>query len=207
MDQEKIVKAINELKKDKKERKFKQSLDMIINLKGFDAKKESVNLFIQLPHNIKEKKIAGFLNKKSELLTTLTKPEFEPYKDKKKAKALAKKFDFFVSAASLMPLVAATFGKFLGPTGKMPSPQLGIVTEESDARLTELIKKIQNTLRVKSKEPSLKFCIGKDGMKESDIAENALVAYKAIVAALPRNKENIRNVLIKFTMTKPIKVE
>ena len=31
-----------------------------------------------------------------------------------------------------MPVVATTFGRALGPTGKMPSPQLGIVANEDD---------------------------------------------------------------------------
>jgi large subunit ribosomal protein L1 len=207
MEKAQIIKALGELRKNQKARKFKQSVDLIINLKNFDIKKESVNLFIALPHKIKEKKIAAFLNKKMPGIDTITKPEFDAYKDKKKAKALAKGYGFFIAHASLMPAVAATFGKFLGPSGKMPAPQLGIVTEETEAKIKEMIKKINNTARVKSKEPSLKFCVAKEDMKDDEIVENMLVAYNAVLNALPRNKENISSVKIKFTMSKPIKIE
>jgi len=207
MEKGQVVKALAEIRKEIKPRKFKQSVDLIINLKSFDAKKESVNLFISLPHKVKDKKIAAFLSKKSGVVQTITKPEFDNYKDKKKAKNLAKDFDFFIAHASLMPSVAATFGKFLGPSGKMPSPQLGVITEESDAKINDIIKKAEKIVRIKSKEPSLKLCIGKEVMKDEEIADNVMTAYNAILNALPRNKDNISSVMIKFTMSKAIKLE
>ena len=56
-----LKKALEELRKGK-ERKFDQTVDLIINLQKFDTKKENVNLFINVPHKIKEKKIAAFLS-------------------------------------------------------------------------------------------------------------------------------------------------
>ena len=44
-------------------------------------------------------------------------------------------------------------------------------------------------------------------MKDDDIVENILASHKAIVAALPRGKDNIRSIMIKFTMTKPEKIK
>jgi ribosomal protein L1 len=34
-----------------------------------------------------------------------------------------------------------------------------------------------------------------------------MVAYNGIVNALPTKKENVKNVMIKLTMSKPVKVE
>lgn len=206
MEKEKVIKALEEIRKEKK-RNFNQSVDLIINLKDFDMKKDSVNLFVQLPHKIKDVKIGAFLNKKSSIIETVTKDDFGKYKDKKKAKALAKQYDFFIASASVMPQVAAIFGKYLGPMGKMPSPQTGIITEEIEDKIREVSAKYDKIVRVKSKEPSLKISVGKENMKDDEISENIIQAYNTILNALPRKKENIRSVMIKLTMSKPIKVE
>ena len=57
-NEEKFMKAIEALKADKsKEIKFDQTVDLIINLKEFDVRRQAFNLFIQVPNKIKEKKI------------------------------------------------------------------------------------------------------------------------------------------------------
>tara|TARA_Y100000310_G_C20594276_1_gene769682 strand:- start:57 stop:677 length:621 start_codon:yes stop_codon:yes gene_type:complete len=205
MDKEKVLESLKKLRKENKQRKFSQSVDLIVNLKSFNDKKESVNLFLNLPHKIKEMKIGAFLKKTSQLVDTITR--FDEYKDKKKLKKLIKNYDFFISSAALMPAVATSFGKYLGPVGKMPSPQLGIIREESEAEIKKTLEKYEKIVRVKSKEPSLKFSIGNEAMKDEDVSENILLAYNKILNALPKKKENIRNVMIKFTMGKPVKLE
>ena len=206
MKKESILKAFEELRKQEK-RKFVQTAELIINLRNFDVKKQSVNLFVELPYKIKEKKICAFLTKKSALVDTITKAEFEDYKEKKVLKKLIKKYDFFISVAGLMPSVATSFGKVLGPAGKMPSPQLGILMTENDNSIKEILEKVNKITKIKSKEPSLKISIGKENMKDEEIAENVMAIYSKVLEALPRKKENLRSVLIKFTMSKPQKIE
>jgi large subunit ribosomal protein L1 len=205
MKKENILKVLKELRKEKK-RKFSQTVDLIINLRNFDIKKQNINLFANLPHKVKEKKVCAFLNKKSDKVETIIKTEFGKYKGKE-GKKLVKKYDFFIAVASLMPAVATSFGRVLGPAGKMPSPQLGILMNEEDKAVGEILEKINKTTRIKSKEPSLKIAIGKENMKDEEIAENALTIYNAIFKVLPRKKENLKSILIKFTMGKPAKVE
>jgi len=202
----KLEEAIQELRKAKK-RNFEQSIDLIVNLKKFDAKKENISTMISLPHKIKEKKICGFLNKKSDVVYTITQPEFIKYKEKKDAKKLAKSFDFFIASVKLMPAVATAFGKVLGPAGKMPSPQLGIVTQETEEEIKKIIEKVEKIVKVRIKEPSVKVCIGKESMDDKQIIENAREFYQNLVNVLPTKKENVKNVMIKLTMGKPIKVE
>ena len=200
-----LEKALVELRKGK-ERKFDQTVDLIVNLQKFDLKKNSVNLFISVPNKIKDKKIAGFLETKNPNVETITKEQFKKYSDKKELKKLVKKFDFFIAQASLMPKVATAFGRVLGPAGKMPSPQLGIVMNADEKTITELKKKVNNSVKIKTKEASVKLAVGKQSMKDEDIIENALTIYNALLKELPRDKENIKNVELKFTMTKPQKI-
>ena len=66
-----LQKALEELRKNK-ERKFDQTADLIINLQKFDVKKSQLNLIITLPHKIKDKKVAGFLEVKNNNVDTIT---------------------------------------------------------------------------------------------------------------------------------------
>jgi large subunit ribosomal protein L1 len=211
VSKEDFIKALEEVRKADKEsgseRKFSQTVDLIINLKDFDIKRYSINTFASLPHKIKDKKIAGFLEKKSGVLDTITKAEFDEFKDKKKLKRLVKEYDFFIASAKLMPLVASTFGRALGPAGKMPSPQLGVVMVEDDNAIKELMKKVSSVVKLRTKEPTIKVAIGKQTDKDEDLAENAMVIYNEVFKNLPRQKENLRSILIKFTMSKPAKVK
>ncbi len=203
---EQLKNALTELRKGK-ERKFDQTVDLIINLQKFDIKKNSLNIFISVPNKIKDKKVCGFLESRNKDIETITPEEFKKYSDKKKLKKLVKKFDFFIAQASLMPKVATTFGRALGPSGKMPSPQLGIILNADEKTIKETIKKVGNSIKIKTKEPSIKIPIGKQSMDDDKIIENILTVYEAVLKNLPKNKENIKNLEIKFTMTKPIKIK
>lgn len=203
---EDLKKALIELRKEK-ERKFNQTIDLIINLQKYDFKKNTLNLFVSVPHKIKEKKICAFLEIKNKNVETITKEEFKRYSDKKELKKLVKKFDFFIAEASLMPKIATIFGRVLGPVGKMPSPQLGILTNTNEKTINELKMKINNSIKIRTKEASVKLAIGKQDMKDEEIIENILVVYNSVLKGLLKEKDNIKNIEIKFTMTKPQKIK
>jgi len=204
--QEDITNALKELRKENV-RKFDQSVDLIINLQKFDIKRSAVNLFAFVPNKIKEKKIAAFLEGQSDLIDTITKEDFKKYNDKKVLKKLVEKYDFFIAQASVMPKVATTFGRVLGPTGKMPSPQLGIILNADEKTINELKEKINSSIKIRAKESSIKLAIGKQSMKDEAIIENVMSIFNGVLKELPRNMENIKNVELKFTMTKPIKIK
>ncbi|MCW8965501.1 MAG: hypothetical protein OQK82_02260 [Candidatus Pacearchaeota archaeon] len=204
--EEQLKQALENLRKGK-ERKFDQTVDLIVNLQKFNVKKDTVNFFISVPHKIKEKKIGAFLEVKHKDIDTITPDQFKKYNDKKELKKLVKKYDFFIAQASLMPKVATTFGRVLGPAGKMPSPQMGIIMNADDKIIEELKGKINNSIKIRTKESSIKLPIGKQSMKDEELIENIEAVYNRIVKELPREKENIKNVEVKFTMTKPEKIQ
>ncbi len=201
-----LKQALSELRKNEK-RNFNQSIDLIVNLKSIDFKKDSINTIIKIPYKVKEKKVCGFLTKKSNIVKTITQLDFAKYKDKKQLKKIVKEFDFFIAAATLMPAVATTFGKVLGPSGKMPSPQLGILMKEDEENIKQLLVDIDLSVKLRAKEASIKLIAGKESMKDDQILANIDALYQGIVSALPNKKENVKNVMIKTTMSKPIKVE
>ncbi len=201
----KFKKAIEELRKSEK-RNFDQTVDLAINLKKFNLKKNQINLLVSFPHKIKDKKVCAFFETKNSKVDTVTPNEFKKYNDKKELKKLVKKYDFFIAQASVMPKVATTFGRVLGPAGKMPSPQLGILTNVSDKEVESLKEKINSSLKIRPKETSVKVAVGKESMSDKEILENIMVVYNTVFKELPRDKENIKNIKLKFTMSKPQKI-
>jgi large subunit ribosomal protein L1 len=202
-----FLKEIEKIKSSDKKVNFDQTVDLIINLKEFDVRREAFNIFIQVPNKVKDNKIAGFFEGDSKIIDSIKKEQFSRYKEKKDIKKLVKQYDFFVANAKLMPAVATSFGRVLGPVGKMPSPQLGILPNEEDKMIEGIVNKINSTVKVRVKEPSIKIAIAKESLDNEKIAENALVVYKKILEKLPRKQDNIRNVKIKLTMGKPEKIK
>ncbi len=206
MEFEKQLKqALEELRKEKK-RKFNQTIDLIVNFQKYSHKKNPINLFVTVPHKVKEKKVAAFFQSKSDFVDTITLDEFKKYNDKKELKFLVKKYDFFIAQGILMPKVATTFGRVLGPAGKMPSPQLGIILNADEKSISDLKVKINTSVKIRVKESCVKLAVGKESMKDEEIIENIMSIYNELIKALPREKENIKNVELKFTMTKPQKI-
>ena len=198
--------ALKELRKNSPERNFEQSIDLIINLRDFDIKKQPVNTAVVLPFQIRESKICAFLDKDNSDVDYVVKKEDIARYNSDQIKRLAQEYDFFISMASLMPAVATTFGRILGPLGKMPNPKTGGVIMD-DKFIKDTIQRMKKTASLKTKDNSIKLSIGKQNMPDEQIEQNAEIVYGAILDALPNKKENIKNVMLKFTMSKPIKVK
>lgn len=203
--EEQFQQALEELRKSK-ERKFDQTVELIVNLQKFDLRKSQINFFVNVPYKIKNKKIGAFLESKSQYVDSIVPDEFKKYSSKNELKKLVKNYDFFIAQGSLMPKVAATFGRVLGPAGKMPSPQLGIVLNADEKTISELKEKINTSVKIKTKESSIKIPVGKQSMKNEEIVENMSIIFAEILKNLPRERENIKNIEVKFTMTKPYKI-
>jgi len=204
---EQFLKALKELRKEKK-RNFNQTVDLIINLKEFDVKRDSINIAVMLQYPAKKHKICAFLEKPSIIFDyVVAKKEFERISEKE-LKKIVKDYDFCVALAKLMPDIAKRFGRLLGTAGKMPDPKIGcVIAAEDNAVMSKLAERLRKTVKIKTKEKSVKIAIGKESMSDDQISENAAVVYDAVLAALPKKKASIKNVMFKFTMSKPVKVE
>lgn len=202
-EQNNLEKAFSELRKEKK-RKFTQTVDLIVNLQNYDARKEALNTFLKVPHPT-EKKVCAFLTKKTKIIPCLTEDDFSKYKEKKDMKKLANSFDFFIATPQLMSKIASKFGRVLGPLAKMPSPQGGIIPKEDEATIKETAEKMKSLVRIKNKEASIKLSVGKETMSDKELIENIESLLNNLEKKLPRGKDNIKDAYVKFTMTKPIK--
>lgn len=212
MEKQQIQKALQELQQQPK-RKFVQSYDLIINLKNFSVKTNPIDLFVTLHFSKgKDIKVAAFVDQqlaeaaKEACHLVIRETEFAAYADKKAQKKLAEEYDYFIAQANLMPKVAQAFGKVLGVKGKMPNPKLGCVVPPN-ANLKQLVEKLSKTVRLSAKKGmNLQCVIGKEDQPEDQIIDNILTTYSTTLKQLPEEKQNIKDVLLKFSMGKPVKV-
>jgi len=215
MEKEQIQAALSKAKDISEKRNFKQSYDLIINLRGIDLKKQEhqIDVFVTLPHSRGKKvKVCALVGPELEEHAkgifdfTIMSDNFQKYKDKKDIKKVANGFDFFIAQANIMPKVATVFGRVFGPRGKMPNPKSGSVVPPN-ANLKPLYEKLQKTVRAINKTAPLIQCpIGTEDMDIKDVAENALTVYSSLLQVLPNEKHNIKDIYIKLTMGKPVKV-
>ncbi len=215
MDKGLVVEALGKLGVDKK-RNFSQSYDLIVNLKDLDLKKNEnqVDFFAQLPNGTgRPVGICAFVDTqmaeeaRAVFDAVILADDFPKYKDKKVSRKLARKFDFFVAQANLMPQVATFFGRTLGPKGKMPNPKAGAIIAPK-ANLRQLKENLQRTIRVSARTAPMVQCIvGTEKMGADKSAENLVNVYEQIVHHLPNEEANVKSVLVKLTMSSPVRLK
>lgn len=215
MDNETIKKAIVELREKSQKRNFSQTFDLIINLKDLDFKKpdQQVDFFAQLHYTTGHKvKVCAFVGPETKDSAeaacdkVILEDAFMQYRDKKTVKKLAEEFDYFVAQANLMGKMAATFGRVLGSRGKMPNPKAGCVVPPK-ANLKPLYEKLQKTVKISAKKDPIIHCaIGKETMPDEELIDNIKTIYDQLVHHLPKEKNNIKTVYLKLTMSAPVKL-
>ncbi|MEM0231422.1 MAG: 50S ribosomal protein L1 [Candidatus Woesearchaeota archaeon] len=216
MEKKDVLESLSEVRKNSKKRNFNQSIDLIITLKDLDVKKtdNQRDLFVILPHPpSKSVKVCALVGPESvesakDCHKVISQDEFPQYEaDENKIKKLAKEYDFFVAQANIMPLIAKVFGKVLGRRGKMPNPKAGCIVPPK-TNLKALVEKLQKTVEVKIKNAPMVQCkVGTEEMKDEEIAENIIVVFNNLLHALPNERNNIKSVIVKTTMGKPVKIQ
>jgi len=207
MTDKKIVDIVDKILKDSKklDRKFKQNIDLVFNLKNIDLEvpKNRIDEEIILPHGRgKNAKVAIFASgelalKSKKHVDLLIKPEEigDLAKDKKKSKKIVNNHDFFIAEAPLMPTIGKSLGTVLGPRGKMPKP----VPPQAD--VSGMVKNLRKTVKVRSKTKKTFHTIaGSEEMPKEQIAENIDTIIRRIITSLERGKMNIGSVYVKTTM-------
>lgn len=194
------------------ERGFKQTWDLAINLKGLDLKKPEnrLNLEFSLPagrgKSVKVGVIVDALateakNWGADLI--IRKDEINALaQDKKKLKKIANAIDWFFGEVTLMALIGRSFGTVLGPRGKIPKPL------PPKADVGSLLNRARSLVRVVVKDsPVIHVPVGVEEMKEEDVIRNIEGVYGFVKEKIPKGINNIKNMYLKLTMGRPVKLE
>ncbi len=210
--QEKISEAVNKALESTKERKFVETVEMAFNLKDIDLKNPAnrVQEEVRLPNGRgKELSIAMFASGESAAkaktagITIIDPADIEEMgSDKKIAKKMAKKYDFFLSEIAHMATVGRYLGVVLGPRGKMPRP----VPPKVDPGL--IANGLKGTVIIRSRDKvTFQVAIGTVSQSSDELIENAIAVYNRVVGKLERGAGNIRTLFVKTTMGSSIRVE
>ena len=120
--------------------------------------------------------------------------------NKRESRKFINKYDFFLADTKVMPLVGKTLGQLLGPRGKMPTPV------PFDAPIESFLQRFRSSIKVRTRASlSISCKIGDESMEDADLAINAHAVLTAIEKKLPNGERNIKRIMIKTTMGKPIK--
>lgn len=204
-----LAEMIKEAKAIDKERKFKQSIELIMVFKDIDVKKGfSINETIQLPKTNSPAAICvmasgdmGLKAKNAKADRVIDNDELTRIgANKRESRKLINSFDFFLADTKLMPVVGKVLGQLLGPRGKMPTPV------PFNAPIDSFLERFRSSVRVRVKNSLSMACkIGDESMEDAELASNAHAVLSGIEKKLPNGDKNIRKILIKTTMGKLVK--
>ena len=204
-----LTELIKQVKTGSKERKFKQSIELIINFKDIDVKKGfALNEIVQLPKTSSPATVCviatGDMSQKAKEAkadSVIGTEELDKFAtNKRESRKFINKYDFFLADTKVMPLVGKTLGQLLGPRGKMPTPV------PFDAPIESFLARFRTSIKVRTRASLSIACkIGDESMEDSDLAINAHTVISAIEKKLPNGEKNIKKIMIKSTMSKPIK--
>jgi large subunit ribosomal protein L1 len=202
---EDIVDLIKQALEGSKERKFKESVDIAINLKGVDLSqpKYRIEEEILLPKGRgKDVKVGLFggaeiaAKAKGVADIIIMAEQIEEYADdKRKARKLVGAHNYFVAEAPLMPLIGKRLGPVLGPRGKMPKP----IPPGSDPSM--MIGSLRKTVRVRSKDrKTFHTMVGTKDMSPEDLSANIRAVVTRVTTRLEQGENNIASIYVKTTM-------
>lgn len=205
----KLEEMINQAKTSTKQRKFKQSIEMIIVFKDIDVKKGfALNEVVQLPKTSSPATVCimatgdmGQKAKEAKADAVVGSEELDRFAANKRAsRKFINKYDFFLADTQIMPVVGKVLGQLLGPRGKMPTPV------PFNASIESFLQRFRSSIKVRSRASLAMSCkIGDESMENADLAINAHAVLSAVEKKLPSGEKNLKRVIIKTTMGKPVK--
>ena len=207
----KVNQVIEDALKSDKERKFVETIEVAINLRDVDLQnpQKRINAEVALPHGRgRPSRIAVFaqgemavISKK--IVDTVLGPDQidELSENKREARKLADKYDFFVAETGLMATIGKSLGVVLGPRGKMPRP----IPPQAD--IERIINSLTNLVPVRSKDrPTFHVPFGNVSMPQEQLADNLETILKRVESNLDRGTDNIASIWVKTTMGKAVRL-
>jgi len=205
-----LAQMISETKKGQKQRKFKQSVELIMVFRDIDVKKGfAINETVQLPRKLSQPASVcvvasgdlGLKAKSANADRIVDGTEVNKIgANKRESRKLINGYDFFLSDTSLMATVGKTLGQFMGPRGKMPTPV------PFNAPIDSILERFRSSIRVRLRNSlSLACKIGDETMSDEDLIANANAVISLVEKKLPSGDKNIKKIMIKTTMGKLIK--
>jgi large subunit ribosomal protein L1 len=213
LDNKTISEAIKQAKAKAGEKKFNQTIDLILDITEIDMKapEGKISEIVELPHETgKPNSICVIAQGEFALKAKNAKADFVIERadldglngKKKELRKIASDYDVFIAEAPLMPLVGRILGPVLGPRGKMPIPV------PPNADINALLNKHRKTVSVRMRnQPIIQVSVGSQQMKDEDLTDNTMVVLRLLDGKLKRGLKNVKYAFIKTSMGEPVKIK
>jgi len=213
LDDKTISEAIKQAKTKSGEKKFNQTVDLILDITEIDMKapEGKIQEVVELPYATgKPNRICVIASgefaikaKNAHADYVLDRADLEALNGKKKElRKLASDYDVFIAEAPLMPLVGRILGPVLGPRGKMPVPV------PPNADIVALITKHRKTVVVRMRnQPIIQVSVGSQQMKDEELVDNAMTVLRVLDGKLKRGLRNVKYAFVKTSMGEPVKIK
>ncbi len=208
----KLEEAISKAVEMAKPRKFVETVEMAVNLRNVDMRKPEnrIDAIVTLPHGLgKPRKVGAFARGEMALKAkeagadiVLSLEDIDKLaQNKREAKKLAKRIDFFIAEAPLMPEIGRKLGPILGPRGKMPQPLPPLADPKP------IIEKLRKSVKIRTRDkPVFHAPIGKRDMDVEKLAENALEILKVVESKYDNPSLVVKSIYVKTTMGPAVRV-
>jgi large subunit ribosomal protein L1 len=213
LDKDTILNAVKEAKAKSGQKKFNQTVDLILDIKEIDMKSPEgkIQAVVDLPHATgKPNKICVIASgelamkaKNAEADKVLEKADLDGLAGKKKElRKLASDYDVFISEAPLMSLVGKILGPVLGPRGKLPVPI------PPNADVAGLMAKQRKAVVVRMRnQPIIQVPVGSENMTEEELVDNIQAVLRVVEGKLKRGLKNVKYAFVKTSMGTPVKIK
>jgi len=216
INQEALLEYVREILKEaaernearKENRKFVETIEMQIGLKGFDpARDKRINASCLLPLAPKLSYRFCLLGNEQQCaeaaeidLPFKTVDELKTFKrNKKMVKKMAKQYDMFLASSTMIRQVPRLLGPTLNKVGKFPLP---ITPQESvETKVEELKRTLKGSLKFKVGMPmAMAFPVGNCTHSEEEIIKNLNHLLNYLATQFKKGWQNVKRVHIKSTM-------
>lgn len=211
VDKTSILDAVTTALEKAPERKFKESVDITVNLRNIDMSqpKNRIDETVLLPHGFDNVKIAVL--GKGDIVTQAKEANVDLILgpedierlggEPREARKIADEYRFFLAETAMMPLVGRYLGVRLGPRGKMPIP----ISQGTDIR--PIVQRLRNSVKIRTKDKKVFHTkVGTTAMDPAEIAENIDTILRRVESVLESGAMNIHSVYVKTTMGPAVRV-
>lgn len=199
--------CITTMLKNRKERKFKESVDLQLNLKNYDVQKDKrFSGSLRLPNNCRPRMKVGVIADlvledacKKVGITSISMDDLKKLnKNKKLVKKMCNQYDAFLASDSVIKTIPRVVGPHMNRAGKFPAA----INAQEDVK--DKILETQSTVKFQLKKVlCLGTCVGHAEMSEEEIRQNVNMAINYFVSLLKKNWQNLKSAYIKTSMGKP----
>ncbi|MDD5148687.1 MAG: hypothetical protein PHH08_04455 [Candidatus ainarchaeum sp.] len=215
MNNEDFLTALQKMRSSSKQRKFTQTIELMVNLTGLDFKKpeNQLDLKVTLPFATgkgrgkvlvfcREKGFAADIKEKADRI--IMESDIQGM-NKKDVAQIIDEFDVLLAEGPVMLTVGKYLGQQLAPKNKMPRP-----IQPSVSQVESALAEMSSVTRVSNKKgkamPVIQVVIGNEKMKDEQLAANGLSVFNAVMGSVPGKSQSIKSVFVKETMGPSTKV-